>query len=85
MLLEVPVSLMVLVNPVHFVCRYRDTRHLFDTGLTLSGVNRLLVSTEKGGAWARSDGHPLRLIKSGERNGCVTDESGTRRTRLDST
>jgi hypothetical protein len=49
MLLRVPVLLMVLVDAIHFVCRYRDTRHLFDTGLMLSDVNRLLVATTRCG------------------------------------
>jgi hypothetical protein len=47
MLLRMPVLLTVLVDAVHFVCRYRDTRHLFDSDLMLSDVNRLLVSTKK--------------------------------------
>jgi hypothetical protein len=47
MLLKVPVLLTVVVDAVHFVCRYRDTRHLFDSDLTVSHVNRLFDPTNK--------------------------------------
>jgi hypothetical protein len=73
--------LMPMEDAVHVLCRDRNRKHLFDS--STSSNDSLGGFDDKGGTW--HDPIAYYALKSGEGNGCVTDESGTRRTRLGST